>query len=86
MDPILEYLREKKLLENREVARKVKNRSARYLIVDEVLYKKGFGFSYLRYFLLEEADYVLKETHMGIYKDHEGAQSLAHRILRQGYY
>lgn len=45
MDPILKYLQEGELPKDREVARNVKNRLLRYLIVDRVLYKWDLGFS-----------------------------------------
>ena len=33
----------------------------------------------------DDADYVLREVHEGVCKNHSGARSLAHKALRQGY-
>ena len=34
----------------------------------------------------EEAKYVLKEVHGGVYGDHMGAKSLVKKIMRAGYF
>ena len=34
----------------------------------------------------DEADYVLREVHEGICGNHSGARSLAHKLIRAGYY
>ena len=43
MTPILTYLKDGKLPEEKDKARKVGVRSARYVFLDEVLYKRGFS-------------------------------------------
>ena len=43
MTPIVSYLKDGKLLEGKDEARKLKVRSARYVLMDEVLYKRGFS-------------------------------------------
>lgn len=52
----------------------------------DVLYKRGFSCPYLRCFGLEEADYVMREVHEGICRNHSGSLSLAHKLLQAGYY
>ena len=43
MAPIVSYLKEGKLLEGRDEARKLRIKSAKYILMDEVLYKRGFS-------------------------------------------
>ncbi|KAI5338524.1 hypothetical protein L3X38_017795 [Prunus dulcis] len=67
-------------------ARRVRYSSARYLIINNSLYKGGFSLPYLRCLTLEEGNYVLREIHEGICGNHSGARSLAHKAIRQGYF
>ena len=42
MTPIVAYLRDGRLLEERDEVRKLRIRLAKYVFIDEVLYKRGF--------------------------------------------
>ena len=86
MTPIVTYLKEGRLLEEKDEARKVKVKSARYILINEVLYKMGFSQPYLRFLGPEKANYVLKEIHEGACGNHSGARSLVHKVVRAGYY
>ncbi|KAI5333124.1 hypothetical protein L3X38_023254 [Prunus dulcis] len=66
-------------------ARCVRYRSARYLIINGSLYKRGFSLPYLRCLTPEEGHYVLWEIHEGICSNHSGARLLAHKAFHQGY-
>ena len=57
--PIVAYLKEGRLLE----ARRLRIRSARYVLIDEVLYKRGFSQPYLRCLAPDEANYILREVY-----------------------
>ena len=46
MTPIVGYLKEGKLPQGRDEARKLKIKSAKYVLMDEVLYKRGFSQPY----------------------------------------
>ena len=48
MDPILSYIRDGTLPEDREQARKLKCRAARYTLLDGILYCRGFTLPLLR--------------------------------------
>ena len=52
----------------------------------DVLYKRGFSRLYLRCLGPEEADYVMREVHEGIYGNHLRSQLLAYKLIRVGYY
>ena len=86
MDPILAYIRDGVLPEDKRQARKLKCRAARYTLLDGVLYRRGFTLPLLRCVDDEEADYVLREIHEGICGNHSGARTLAFKALRQGYF
>ena len=43
MTPIVSYLKDGRLLEEKDEARKLRVKSARYILMDEVLYKRGFS-------------------------------------------
>ena len=86
MTPIIGYLKEGRLPQGRDEARKLRIKSAKYVLMDEVLYKRGFSQPYLRYLALDEANYVLREVHEGACGNHSGARSLVHKVVRASYY
>ena len=43
MTPIVSYLKDGRLSEEKDEARKLRVKSARYILMDEVLYKRGFS-------------------------------------------
>ncbi|CAL8107476.1 unnamed protein product [Prunus armeniaca] len=86
MDPILQFLQNQTLPVDPAKARRVCYRSARYLIINGALYKRGFSLPYLRCLAPGEGHYVLWEIHGGICGNHSGTRSLAHKVIRQGYF
>ena len=86
MTPIISYLKDGRLPEEKDEARKLRVRSARYVLMNEVLYKRGFSQPYLRCLAPDEANYVLREIHEGACGNHSGARSLVHKFVRAGYY
>ena len=86
MTPIISYLKDGKLPEGKDEAKKLRVRAARYVLMDEVLYKRGFSQPYLRCLALDEANYVLKEVHEGACGNHSRARSFIHKVVRAGYY
>ena len=86
MTSIVSCLKERKLPEGKDEARKLRVRSARYILMDEVLYKRGFLQPYLRCLALDKANYVLREIHEGACGNHSGARSLVHKVVYADYY
>ncbi|XP_012858055.1 PREDICTED: uncharacterized protein LOC105977295 [Erythranthe guttata] len=84
--PILKYLKKGELPAESTEARKLKTRAARFVIVGEELYKRGFSFPYLKCLDPTTADYALREVHEGICANHLSGRTLALKLLRQGYY
>ena len=86
MDPIWDYLIEGLLPNDPNEASKLRSRSARFTIHRGALYKRGFFTPILKCIAREDADYVLREVHEGVYGNHIGARALTGKVLRQGYY
>ena len=86
MTPIISYLKDGKLPEGKDEAKKLSVKAARYVFINEVLYKRGFSQRYLRCLTPDEANYVLREIHEGACGNHSGARSLIHKVVRAGYY
>ena len=70
----------------KDAARKLKVQASLFVLIKDILYKKGFSHPYLRCLGPEEADYVMREVHEGICGNHSGARSLVHKLIRAGYH
>ena len=66
MTPIICYLKEGQLLEDKTEARKIQFRATRFIIIDDVLYRRGHSLPYLRCANMKETNYVLREIHEGV--------------------
>ena len=86
MTPIISYLKDGSLPKGKDEARRLRVRSARYVLLNDVLYKRGFSQPYLRCLSPDEANYVLREVHEGACGNHSRARSLIHKVVRAGYY
>ena len=84
--PLTSYLRTGLLLDEKDAARKLKFQASRFMLIKDVLYKKGFLQPYLRCLNREEVDYIMREVHEGICGNHSGARSLVHKLIRARYY
>ena len=83
---MIAYLTSGILPNGKDAARKMKVQSSQFVLIRDVLYKRGFFRPYLRCLSHDEADYVMKEVHKGIYENHSGARSLVHKLIQVGYY
>ncbi|KAI5337268.1 hypothetical protein L3X38_016537 [Prunus dulcis] len=86
MSPIYLYLTNGTLPEDKAQARKLRYRSARYTVINDVLYKRGYTTPYLKCPTAEQGEYILREIHSGVCGDHSGSRSLAYKVFRQGYF
>ena len=83
---IIAYLQSGSLPDGKDAVRKLKVRASRFMLIRDVLYKRGFSRPYLRCLSHNEADYVMREVHEGICGNHSKARSLVHKLIRAGYY
>ncbi len=79
MAPIVQYLKDGTLPEEKIEARKLRVRAACFVLLVNTLYKMVFPM------MPQEVDYVLREVHNGICGNHSGARALAHKLTRAGY-
>ena len=86
MTPIISYLKDGRLPEEKDEVRELRVRSARYVLMDEVLYRRGFSQPYLTCLAPNKVNYVLREVHEGACGNHSRARSLVHKVIRVGYY
>ncbi|KAL5577189.1 hypothetical protein UlMin_018888 [Ulmus minor] len=86
MDPIISFLLDGTLPEDKFEARRLRFRSARYFLDKGKLYKKGFSSPSLLCLDEDRGKFTLEEVHAGVCGNHSSGRTLAHRILRQGYY
>ena len=86
MEPIISYIRDGQLLSNSLVAKKVRVRVARFIVLNGELYKRGFSMPYLKCLAPDKVTYVLREIHEGICGNHSGPRSLVGKTIRVGYF
>ena len=77
--PIISYLKNRTLLEDRDESQRLIVRAARFMLIADVLYKRGFSRS-------NKVNYVMREAYEGMYGNHLRARSLVHKLIRAGYY
>ncbi|XP_024032295.1 uncharacterized protein LOC112094829 [Morus notabilis] len=85
MTPLIRYLMDAELPSDRDEARRIKYRAARYLLYDGLLYRRGFSMPLQRCLNDHEAQEVLREIYEGVCGNHTRGQSLALKVLRQGF-
>ena len=83
---IVRYLKERWIPEDKTEARQIQSRAARFVNIDNVLYRRGYSLLYLTCTSLEKADYVLHKIHKETCGNHARARSLTGKALRVGYY
>ena len=86
MTPIVAFLQDGHLPQNAKEAKKIKNRAAKFTILNDTLYKRGFSLPYLKCVDEEEAKYILEEIHERICRDHAGPRSLVSKVVRTSYF
>ena len=78
--PLTSYLRTSVLPDGKDATRKLKVQASHFVLIKDVLYKRGFSRPFLKCLSYEEVDYVMREVHEGICENHSGAQSLVHKL------
>ena len=87
MDPIVLFLREDILPEDKSEVDKIRRKAPRFwLFEDQKLYKRSFSGPYLLCIHPEASELLLEELHEGICGSHIGGKSLSHRVITQGYW
>ena len=88
-DPIITYLKDGSLPDDRAEAQKLLHLANRYT-PRSVFYKKSYfklhANPYLRCLGSDKARRVMQKNHDGDCENHSGGRSLAHKVINQGYY
>ncbi|XP_004305333.1 PREDICTED: uncharacterized protein LOC101309858 [Fragaria vesca subsp. vesca] len=86
MDPIIEFIKEGARPKNRRQVRKLQSRCARYTLINNKLYRRGYCFPNLKCVSIEEGETILRDIHEGVCDNHSGSRSMSHKALRTGYF
>ena len=86
MTPIISFLQDGHLPQDVEEARKVRKRAAKFTILNDTLYKRGFSIPYLKCVDEEEVKYILEEIHERVCGNHAGPRSLVSKVVKTGYF
>ena len=86
MDPVISYLKNDELPEEKTKPRILQLKATRYVLYDDKLYRTGYSMPLLTCVLPMEAKNIMWKIHDGTCGNHTGGQSLVFKALRQGYY
>ena len=87
MDPLVLFLKEDTLPEEKSEADKIRRKASRFWLSEDLkLYKCSFSGPYLLCMHLDATELILEELHEGIYRNHTGGRSLSHKSITQGYW
>ncbi|GKA46440.1 reverse transcriptase domain-containing protein, partial [Tanacetum coccineum] len=86
MTPIMEYLKDGTLPDDRKEASKLRIKARQYELLEGVLYRRSFLKPWLRCVGPLQADYVIREIHEGSCSMHAGPRSVVAKAMRLGYY
>ena len=82
MDPVVSFLKDRILPEDKTKAKKIRRNAPRYWLSEEQkLYKQSYFEPYLLCTHLEAVEALLEELHNGMCGSHTGGKSLSHRAL-----
>ncbi|GJZ72128.1 reverse transcriptase domain-containing protein [Tanacetum coccineum] len=86
MTPIIEYLRDETLPNDRKEVSKLRIKARQYELLEGILDKRSFLKPWLRCVGPLQADYVIREIHEGSCSMHVGLLSMVAKAMRSGYY
>ncbi|XP_022041597.1 uncharacterized protein LOC110944195 [Helianthus annuus] len=86
MTPIIHYLQEGILPENKAEAKKIQHKALHYEMNDGILYRRSFLGPLLRCVDPQDVNYLIREIHEGICGIHAGPRMVVAKIMNAGYY
>ncbi|XP_027362811.1 uncharacterized protein LOC113870420 [Abrus precatorius] len=86
MTSIVQYLTNSTLPKDPVSAKKIRIHATKYLLLGKDLYRRGISTPMLKCLDDDQASYVMREIHEGIYGTHSSGRTMAAKILRVGYY
>ena len=82
VDPFIDYLTDQTLPTDPVEARRLKRLAARYVIIDDQLYRRSASLLLLKCLRPSEVDYALQEVYEDIYDNHLEGKLRSNKILR----
>ncbi|XP_074298406.1 uncharacterized protein LOC141629279 [Silene latifolia] len=82
--PYIDWLRHGKLPDDKKEVRGFIMKASRFMLIDNVLFRKSLAGPYLRCLDKQEAQTILHALHSGECGNHAGGRSLSNKALRQG--
>jgi len=86
MTPYRRYIADGILPAEPREGKKIKKNSARYTLVDGVLFRHGFTHPIMTCVSGDECTRIMSELHERICRSHVGGRSLASKVIRAGFY
>ncbi|GKB40755.1 reverse transcriptase domain-containing protein [Tanacetum coccineum] len=86
MTPIIEYLRDETLQDDRKEVSKLRIKARQYELLEGILYRRSFLKLCLRCVRPLQADYVIRDIHEGSCNMHAEPRSVLAKAMRSGYY
>nr|KYP50247.1 Retrovirus-related Pol polyprotein from transposon 297 family [Cajanus cajan] len=86
MGPYIAYITRGELPEDKREASLVQKESARFVVINERLYQRGFSSPLLRCLIMSQAQRVMDEIHSGMCGSHIGGRALVYKVARAGYF
>ncbi|XP_073152935.1 uncharacterized protein [Henckelia pumila] len=83
---IHKYLTTKELPSDNKKAKEIKLRALRFVMIDQILFKRSFSQPLLNFLGPDKANYVLREIHEGSCGSHLGSLALARKALLAGFF
>lgn len=75
MTPIIAYLEHGVLPSDRNEAKKLIRKASRYLVMEGILYRRGYSMPLLRCVTIDQSKNLLIEVHEGFCGDHAGGKA-----------
>lgn len=80
--PIIWYLCDEVESTSKGEARKLNYKASHYVLIDDMLYKRGHSMPLLKCLDHDEVNYMLRKGHEGVCGNHFAGRSLIHKVLR----
>ncbi|XP_073300514.1 uncharacterized protein [Primulina huaijiensis] len=86
MTSLIEYITHAKLPEDRSQTLKIKKQAPRFVLLNDVLYRRSYQGPFFKCIAENEVEYVLREIHEGCCGEHLGGTALARKTILSGFW
>ncbi|XP_031107130.1 uncharacterized protein LOC116011849 [Ipomoea triloba] len=86
IDHITKYKKDGTLPVDEQDAKLTRLRAPSYVILEDKLYKRSYNGTLLKCVYPDEAELIMREVHEGVCSAHQGAYTIARRIMLQGFF